>query len=226
MFTTFNVRNRKMSPINAGFFWSLIKKSAKHEKRSFIMATARRMVWFLVNRKHANLISLETDILKAAISIAVKAAAMDQTFLLFRLENPWINRYFKPEEKQTRIPQEDYLEADEIELQPIHKRKAEAFEIIEESCSIPLSKKKTAILSLVCWAETMKSGKDCTATNSRLFTVCPNNSGNMENAKDIFQDTMVIFIEKVFRNDFNLRYNVGSYLFSSQNCCGLNTSGK
>ena len=40
------------------------------------------------------------------------------------------------------------------------------------------------------------------------------NSGNLESAKDIFQDTLVVFIEKVYRKDLDLTCSIGTYLYS------------
>lgn len=40
------------------------------------------------------------------------------------------------------------------------------------------------------------------------------NSGNLENAKDVFQDALVLFIEKVYRKELDLKCSVNTYLYS------------
>jgi len=40
------------------------------------------------------------------------------------------------------------------------------------------------------------------------------NSGNLENAKDVFQDALVLFIEKVYRKELDLKCSVSTYLYS------------
>jgi RNA polymerase sigma factor (sigma-70 family) len=40
------------------------------------------------------------------------------------------------------------------------------------------------------------------------------NNGDVENAKDIFQDALFIIIEKIYANDFNLKGALSTYLFA------------
>jgi RNA polymerase sigma factor (sigma-70 family) len=40
------------------------------------------------------------------------------------------------------------------------------------------------------------------------------NSGTLESAKDIFQDALVVFIEKAYRNELDLTCYLGTYLYS------------
>jgi RNA polymerase sigma factor (sigma-70 family) len=40
------------------------------------------------------------------------------------------------------------------------------------------------------------------------------NSGSFEQAKDVFQDALVIILEKVIQNNFDINCNFGTYLFS------------
>ena len=40
------------------------------------------------------------------------------------------------------------------------------------------------------------------------------NKGTLESAKDLFQDTLVVFIEKVYRKELDLTCSLGTYLYS------------
>ena len=52
----------------------------------------------------------------------------------------------------------------------------------------------------------------------KIVKLVINNSGNIDEARDIFQDTLVILLEKIFQNELNLSCSIGTYLYSiSQN---------
>jgi RNA polymerase sigma factor (sigma-70 family) len=47
-----------------------------------------------------------------------------------------------------------------------------------------------------------------------IYSYIINNSGNKEEARDIFQDGIIVLYEKTLKEDFELTANVGTYLYS------------
>ena len=48
----------------------------------------------------------------------------------------------------------------------------------------------------------------------KIYWHIRNNSGSFEQAKDVFQDSLVIVMEKIIQNNFDLTCSFGTYLFS------------
>ena len=48
----------------------------------------------------------------------------------------------------------------------------------------------------------------------KIYWHIQNNSGSFEQAKDVFQDALVIVLEKIIQSNFDLTCNFGTYLFS------------
>lgn len=114
-----------------------------------------------------------------------------------------------------------YQELERLKLNLVHETVSEYSQIMFKRSDLTKSEKRTRILK-----ENQKIINGILSGNQKVFNdlyenefpsvvkLIINNSGSVDIAKDVFQDALVILMEKVYTNKLDLTCTVSTYLYS------------